>query len=275
MANAHLGSINIEPQSNRQAWWRSGMCKTGQAHRWQATVKHRTRGNRCPYNDGRATCPCNDLAHNHPGVAAEWDWEANGERTPETVTASSSFKAAWRCGLCGHRWSIKVSHRTRVGTGCPQCWRKARRQRTLQPSISNGAPHLLAVWDWEANARCGWQPDNNALGSNKKVHWVVQDECKLGLVQRWQAKPSRRVYQNAGSPFLRGLTVCTCNSLALQCPEAANLWDSPSNGSLNPHKVTWPSVQGVAWKAPDGRQWHQKADEVVISVRRNQVKSME
>ena len=100
-ANANLGSITIAPQSAKAVWWSNGMCKTGQPHKWLAKVYTRSNGARCPYDSGRAVCPCNDLAQNHPEVAAEWDWEANGERTPETVTASI-FKAAWRCGLCGH-----------------------------------------------------------------------------------------------------------------------------------------------------------------------------
>ena len=78
------------------------MCKTGQPHRWQAIVQSRTKGN-CPYDGGMAVCPCNDLAHNYPEVAAEWDWDATGGRAPETVAACSHIKAAWRCGLCGHR----------------------------------------------------------------------------------------------------------------------------------------------------------------------------
>ena len=187
-ANAHLGSIIIAPQSNKNAWWSSGICKTGQPHRWQASIQNCTMGNSCPYNSGRAACPCNDLAHNHPGVAADWDWEANGERTPETVTAGSTIRAAWRCGLCGHRWSACVSDRTH-GNGCPQCAREAGRTKTRQPSISKGALHLLAEWNWEANVKCGWHPDQITLGSHKKVHWAVHDECKLGLVHRWQASP--------------------------------------------------------------------------------------
>ena len=212
-----------------------------------------------------------------PGVAAEWDWEANGERTPETVTASSNLRAAWTCGLCGHRWSAKVGDRTRIiqGTGCPQCWREAGRHKTLQPSISNGAPHLLADWDWEANERCCWRPDQVTLGSNKKVHWRRLDECKLGLVHRWQAMPIQRVHCITGSPFPFGRALCACNSLAVQCPEAADLWNSPLNGGLTPHQVTWQSNQKVFWKAPDGRQWHQKVSQVVSFLRTHQAKSIE
>ena len=268
-ANAHLGSITITPQSGRRVWWRSGICKTGQPHRWQAQIYSRSRGKHCPYDIGRAICPCNDLAHNHPEVAVEWDWEATGERSPGTVAASSHIQAAWRCGLCGHRWSATVLSRTH-GNGCPQCAREARRIRTRQPSIRSGAPHLLAEWDWEANMRCSWRPDRVTLGSHKQVHWVVQDECKLGLVHRWQAAPNSRLALNSGSPFPSGMAVCACNSLAVQCPEAANLWDHQANGSLTPDNITVQFVQVGCWKEPNGRQWQQKVQQVVAIVRRLQ-----
>ena len=250
------------------------MCKTGQPHRWQARSSDRTLDSRYPYDAGRATCPCNNLAHNHPGVAAEWDWEVTGERTQETVTASNNVQAAWRCGLCGHRWTARVQTRT-YGEGWPQCAREARRHGTKQPSISVGAPHLLAEWDWEANETHFCCPDQPTLGSSKRVHWVVQDECKLGLVHSWQASPGHCMSMNSGSPFPSGKAVCACNSLAVQCPGAADLWNSALNGSLNPHRVTWQSNQEVRWKAPDGRQWHQKVFEVVGFVRRHQAKSIE
>ena len=271
-ANAHLGSIILAPMTSKKAWWSSGLCKTGVPHKWQATMKNRTKGTGCPYQSGKATCPCNDLAHNHPEVAAEWDWEANAGCMPETVTAGSAIKAAWRCGLCGYSWTAAVFDRTHKGTGCPQCAHKARRIQTRQPSISDGAPDLLAEWDWAANTCLGWRPDRVTLGSGKKVHWIVQDECKLGLVHRWQAKPSHRVQLEEGSPFPSGMAVCACNSLAVQCPEAAGLWDPVSNGDLTPGDVAMGSSKPVAWKGPDGRQWKQAVDQVVDNVRRRQAK---
>ena len=248
------------------------MCKTGQPHRWQARLSDRYKGSRCPYDAGRAVCPCNDLAHNYREVAAEWDWEANGQRTPETVTAScTKIKAAWRCSLCGHRWSTRVQKRTQ-GQGCPQCAREARRNKTRQPSISDGPPHLLAEWDWEANDQCGLHPDLVTLGSSRKVHWVVQDECKLGLVHRWQASPNVRTGKNAGSPFPSGNAVCACNSLAVQCPEAAIMWDHQANGAMTPDNITVRSAVQAVWKTPQGRQWQQSCDELVTNVRRHQSK---
>ena len=224
MADAHLGSITITSHSGSKVWWSSCMCRTGQPHRWQAQTCKRVRGNSCPYDSGKAGCPCNDLAHNHPEVAStKWDWEASGKHTrdcgsmqqykrqPDGVVSVSTDGASLSC--------------TPKGTGCPQCAHDARRAKARQPTISSGAPDLLAEWDWGTNGRCGWRPDQVTLGSAKKVHWVVQDDCKLGLVYRWQAVPSGRVGKKYGSPFPSGKAVCACISLAVQCPEAADLWD--------------------------------------------------
>ena len=167
-----------------------------------------------------------------------------------------------------------LSRTRKLGAGCPQCAREASRHKTKQPSISNGAQHLLAEWDWEANARRGWHPDQVTLGSGKKVHWVLQDECKLGLVHRWQAPVNHRIGRNAGSPFPSGLAVCACNSLAVQCSEAAALWHFVSNGELTPGNVAMMSDKVMAWKGPDGRQWQQKVRQVVSNLRRQHINCM-
>ena len=73
-------------------------------------------------------------------------------------------------------------------------------------------------------------------------------------------------------PFPSGKAVCACNSLAVQCPEAAGLWDFPTNGDLTPGDVAVQSNIVVAWKFPDGSQWHQRVYHVVIIVRRLQAK---
>ena len=64
--------------------------------------------------------------------------------------------------------------------------------------------------------------------------------------------------------------MCACNSLAVQCPEAADLWDLSSNGDLTACAVALRSDKVVAWKVPNGKQWQQKVHEVVNNVRRQQ-----
>ena len=120
----------------------------------------------------------------------------------------------------------------------PPVWREAARHKTRQSSISSEALHLLSEWDSQTNERHGWHPDQITLGSGKKVHWVVHDECKLGLVHRWQAPPYSSCVSGHDSPFPLGRAVCACNSLAVQCPEAADLWDHQVNGGMTPGNIT-------------------------------------
>ena len=112
------------------------------------------------------------------------------------------------------------------------------------------------------------------LGSGKQVHCIVQDECKLGLVHRWQARLDHRVFSITGSPFPSGHSVCACNSLAVQCLEVAILWDYSSNGGLRPSEVAVQSNKVVAWKGPNGRQWQQMVQPLVRMVRRQPVSQM-
>ena len=76
------------------------------------------------------SCPCcanrvavegvNDLATTHPEIAAEWDYERNGELKPIDVVAGSSKRVWWRCPE-GHEWQAIVYRRKAGGGSCPVC----------------------------------------------------------------------------------------------------------------------------------------------------------
>lgn len=76
------------------------------------------------------SCPCctnrvavtgvNDLATTHPEVAAEWDYERNGELKPTDVVAGSSKRIWWRCPE-GHEWQAIIYRRKAGGCSCPVC----------------------------------------------------------------------------------------------------------------------------------------------------------
>ena len=62
---------------------------------------------------------------------------------------------------------------------------------------------------------------------------------------------------------------CMCSQpLALQCPEAAMLWDRQANGVRTPDNVTLSSSRLVCWRAPDGTQWKQVVQQVVKNMKR-------
>ena len=59
------------------------------------------------------------LAKVNPELAKEWNYEKNGNLTPNDVTPNSNKKAWWK-GKCGHEWLDSVNHRN-IGRGCPYC----------------------------------------------------------------------------------------------------------------------------------------------------------
>ena len=113
--------------ANRQVWWR---CTLG--HSWKATVSDRSRGTGCPICAGQQVLiGFNDLASQNPKLAAQWDYDRNGDLTPQMVTSGTDRQVWWRCAL-GHSWKTAVHKRSR-GDGCPVCLGKRNYRRRLVP----------------------------------------------------------------------------------------------------------------------------------------------
>lgn len=78
----------------------------------------------CPYCKNRKLLRgFNDLTTTYPELAAEWDFERNGDLRPTDVIASSNKRVWWKCGE-GHGWSGLIANRARKGKadpGCPYC----------------------------------------------------------------------------------------------------------------------------------------------------------
>lgn len=116
--NSGLTPDRVRPQSNRKVWW---ICEKG--HEWKASVNSRVgEGAGCPYCSNRQLLAgFNDLATTEPRIAAQWDYELNGELTPQMVMAGSHKRAWWRCRE-GHVWqSLIYSRAGKQKTGCPVC----------------------------------------------------------------------------------------------------------------------------------------------------------
>ena len=122
--NAPLTPQTVGHASRKKVWWR---CEKG--HSYMAAVSARVRtSSGCPYCAGRKVLPgFNDLATKKPLVAAQWDFDLNGDLTPQSVSAGSRNKVWWRCSQ-GHRWRAAIYARTAAkGTECPVCAGQAKR----------------------------------------------------------------------------------------------------------------------------------------------------
>lgn len=160
---------------------------------WEASVQELTRGSGCPYLSGKKVLRgFNDLATTNPKVAADWDYENNGDITPFTITASCNYMASWvrDCynpytgKMIKLKWKARVFSRT-SGTDCPYL----SGQKALKGfnSLSTTHPHLMAEWDWEKNKNVS--PDDVTACSKKEVYW----KCANG--HSW---PARIYHRSAG-----------------------------------------------------------------------------
>ena len=112
--NLTLMSDDITFGSNKKVWWR-GAC----GHEWQASVKARSNGEKCPICSGaRVIAGINDLATLEPLLVKQWS--KKNKIKPTEVSRTSAKKAWWKCRH-GHSWSMKINERTILKKGCRIC----------------------------------------------------------------------------------------------------------------------------------------------------------
>lgn len=125
-ANGSLTPDNTLASTYKKIIW---LCEHG--HDWPASGLNRVKGTGCPFC---ANFSCwtgwNDMATTRPDLAADWDWERNGQLAPTMVIAGTGKRIAWKCATCDHHWPARGNDRVR-GSGCPECartkaWRKGR-----------------------------------------------------------------------------------------------------------------------------------------------------
>ena len=265
-ANAHLGNINITPQSGRKVGWICDQCPDGHLHSWSARVNNRTAGKGCPQCSGRKVCKHNCLATKAPSVAAEWDYEAN-DGTPDNVVAQSNQPAWWHCDACGNRWCAVIGARlSKQKTGCPQCFQNAKSNKRIKhPTIAED-PVLLAQWDHSRNAKQGHFPDKTRLKSNKQIFWLCS-MCPAKLEHSWSAPPFSRTSRiKPGCPYCAGFAACKCNSLQALFPGIAAEWDHGKNQS-QPSDHFSSSTYLAWWFSPERGSWQQTIHSRVMSAR--------
>ena len=109
---------NFAANSHKKVWW---ICE--KEHEWQATIASRNYGSGCPYCSGKLVLKgYNDLLTINPSLANEWNYEKNGNLTPDSFTAGSGKKVWWKCSE-GHEWQAAIYNRSN-GRGCPKCAKK-------------------------------------------------------------------------------------------------------------------------------------------------------
>ena len=114
------------PHSKQNVYWRCA-----KNHRWQSDVCRRAKTADqarksgvpiCPYCSGERISATYNLAEKYPEIAAEWDYVLNRDQKPEDFSPQGNQKVWWQCTYNpAHKWQAKISNRTTLGRGCPQC----------------------------------------------------------------------------------------------------------------------------------------------------------
>lgn len=241
--NGRLTPDKVPPHSEKKVWW-IGQC----GHEWDAKIRDRTGNSRCscPVCAGkRVLLGYNDLATNHPDVAAEWHPTKNGHLTPQTITAGSTKRIWWQCSK-GHEWQVPPNTRTYLKNNCPYC--SGKKVLTGFNDLATVNPSLAAEWHPTKNGNL--TPQKITAGSSgKKIWW----KCSEG--HEWQTTVSSRT-SGVGCPYCSGrFAIIGKNDLATTHPELAAEWHPTKNGLLLPTQVMRGTAKKVWWLGQCGHEW--------------------
>jgi hypothetical protein len=148
--NKPLIPENFTARSHQKIWWVCPKCHEA----WKTEIYVRVKGHECPYCAGKKASSKNNLAVVAPEIAAEWDYEKNGDLHPEDVAPYSEKMVWWKCAK-GHEWQAKVENRM-TGRGCRIC------SAELKSSFPEQAVGFYVSRSAEIQSRfkvAGWEVD--------------------------------------------------------------------------------------------------------------------
>ncbi len=195
-----------------------------------------------------------NLKTEYPLVAAEWDYEKNGELTPEDIAPHSNKQVYWKCKR-GHVYLCSVDKRTGRGQGCPYC--SGKRVLVGNNDLATENPQLAAEWNYDKNQSV--LPSQVTLHSNKIVWW----KCSA-CGHEWRTKVNDRsngrgcpecAKEKRGKSYQESCLIRGENDLATCYPELVLEWDYAANDGKKPEDYTRNSGVKVWWRCQLGHSW--------------------
>ena len=152
-------SASVTLGSGLVAHW---VCRVDSSHTWDASVVNRSKGSGCPCCSGRTVdIEAKNLLALFPEIASQLHPDARID--PATLNSNSHLDVPWQCSVNPkHSWLSSPRTRTVLGTGCPHCLNRTRRE----PLSDHAA--LVAQWG-PSNEK---SPDEYSAGSQYIAEWV-------------------------------------------------------------------------------------------------------
>ena len=196
----------------------------------------------------------NCFANRFPEIAKDWNYNKNGNLTPQDFSYGSHKKVWWKCHICGWEWETGLSRRTILKRCCPnrkcttnisfQYFKKYAKENNLQEMF----PEIAKQWHPTKNR--GLNPDEVSGHSQKMAWWVCDNGheylSKIG---------SRTEKHRNGCPYCDGKKVSVTNNLMAINPVLSMQWDYVKNKELTPKNVTSQSHKKVWWICDKKHSW--------------------
>ena len=232
--NVGISPNEMNSGSQKLIWWQ---CIEVKDHVWRAPPVRQKLGGRCPdCSPLVAQSGKTDLATTHPEIAKEWDFEKNGNLTPQFVKAGSNKSVWWACGKSAHSWKGVVANRARLGRGCPFC----ANQRILKGYNDLATTHPKIAETWSQKNYPVLNLDVMA-GSGKRYWWSC-DQGHDFLMAVFRRRQGSECNICAGKVVAAGV-----NDLASTNPQLLGEWNLERNLPLRPTDVTISSNKKVWW----------------------------
>ena len=157
------------------------------------------------------------LATTHPELAAEWDYDRNGELRPSDVLPGSTRAVWWKCSKCHGVWQCKVVNRKLNAVRCPYC----RKKRLLKGfnDLASQYPELAKEYLPELNS--GITADELLIRNETNVKWRC---CKCGY--EWITTIGHRAKRGTGCPRCNGKKTSQRKMKAVVCVETGKTYES-------------------------------------------------
>lgn len=210
-------------------------------HHFQAWISTRIKGTGCSYCSPGTSAVLegfNDLATEHPDLAAQWHRTKNGSLKPTQVRSSSGRKVWW-LGECGCEWEANINNRVR-GAGCRYCTPVGRKfLKVGMNDLASQDPGLAAQWHPTMNGEL--RPEDVTAKSHTRVFW----QCIRDPSHYWEATVKDRVAGYGCPVCVNQKVIPGINDLATVSPELAQQWH-PDN-DVSPTEVSAGSKTVVKW----------------------------
>lgn len=194
----------------------------------------------------------------YPNIAAEWDYEENGDLKPSMVTPGSGRTVAWKhwdpVHAVYHKWEAEVVSRTAQNSGCTIC--SGKKVMVGVNDLASNYPEIAAEWDYERNPP-DLTPEKVTKGSGINVMWrhVID-----GKEHSWPDTVTHRTGMGTGCSICSNRRLLQgFNDFATRYPDLVSDWDYEENRDIDPPTnfitkrrttVSWKCHKcGHKWKA--------------------------